>query len=205
MHESGECYSKHANFGQSIVELSNSFGFEMYGEYKTYHQKGDSAEQRKLSSINSMTSIVIRTQPDCVLVKDDVCLWVEFKTAKAKNDDLFIELVPALINKQLGEDGVNIIYVIGHDDPKVGLRAFCASDMPTPKMINVPTLDTPRKLRQRLSELIEKAGWSKVYVSPCSSNGSNDPYMIIGRDDLLKMKTPQELFEEFSKSDKKCA
>jgi hypothetical protein len=144
-----------------------------------YH---DDPRMNPLKSVNDSTAMLIRTGPDMIVYKKNVCIQVEPKTG-TRNNKIWIEALPLIHHECMHRlFGTKTLYVCKNTD-----RTFVFFVSCLPKIQSLTIVDKKEyPCKDVMIQWCEDRG-IPVYINTRNGyGGSGDPYVTINRIDYLK-------------------
>jgi hypothetical protein len=183
-------YEPHAKLENVAVEFLGQLGYDIFQQ--TYHESFPRKVIELLQRNFSVASLYIRSRADRVAISQIRQFEFEIKTHfNPKYNDLTIELFPFLMHRNK-RDFIDCIYICQVHKHEFG---FWVSDPPAPKRIIVPPIPKNEKVKVFIDEHKRFFGNTPISYDR-KMNGSNDPCVIFGHEQIKHLNHWQELLQK---------
>ena len=150
----------------------------------SYHHNLKAEEEVVLKSCNNLTAFQYRTEPDYLVVNDNICFYLEIKSGEVKNNEICIEAYPFICSKMKQEYlDTDILYAI-YDKGALKIKSL--------KHIKIPDrVIIPKVSKNKLIEPLLKANFKEVrYIdwNKNQSEKSGDAFTILNIKDWEERK-----------------
>jgi len=156
---------------------------------ETYHANIPEGMIRTIESINTPTSLYLRTTPDLVAVhpKKETVSRIELKTRKGSCPNMAIEAMPMMFHRYLARVSIET-WLVYRDSINPLDIAFSVKEMPIPDILIVPDR-WDRRIESFCGRFARKF-FPQIEIRKMKVNGSGDPFFVFKRERLESLNLP---------------